>query len=137
MPRFTERLQHAWNAFFSRDPTNVDLKIVEGGGYSYRPDRRRMTRGNERSIVTAVINRIAIDTAAVKIQHVRIDQNERYKDTIDSGLNNCLTLEANLDQTGRAFITDIVMSMLDEGVVAAVPVETSINPRFSSSFDIQ
>ena len=137
MPRFTERLQHAWNAFFSRDPTNVDLKIVEGGGYSYRPDRRRMTRGNERSIVTAVINRIAIDTAAVKIQHVRIDQNERYKDTIDSGLNNCLTLEANLDQTGRAFITDIVMSMLDEGVVAAVPVETSINPSFSSSFDIQ
>ena len=137
MPRFTERLQHAWNAFFSRDPTNVEYKIVEGGGYSYRPDRRRMTRGNERSIVTAVINRIAIDTAAVKIQHVRIDQNERYKDTIDSGLNNCLTLEANLDQTGRAFITDIVMSMLDEGVVAAVPVETSINPRFSSSFDIQ
>ena len=137
MPRFTERLQHAWNAFFSRDPTNVEYKIVEGGGYSYRPDRRRMTRGNERSIVTAVINRIAIDTAAVKIQHVRIDQNERYKDTIDSGLNNCLTLEANLDQTGRAFLTDIVMSMLDEGVVAAVPVETSINPRFSSSFDIQ
>lgn len=137
MPRFTERLQHAWNAFFSRDPTNVEYKIVEGGGYSYRPDRRRMTRGNERSIVTAVINRIAIDTAAVKIQHVRIDQNERYKDTIDSGLNNCLTLEANLDQTGRAFITDIVMSMLDEGVVAAVPVETSINPRFSTSFDIQ
>ncbi len=137
MPRFTERLQHAWNAFFSRDPTNIDYKIVEGGGYSYRPDRRRMTRGNERSIVTAVINRIAIDTAAVEIKHVRIDQNERYKDTMRSGLNTCLTLEANLDQTGRSFIADIVMSMLDEGVVAAVPVETSINPRFSASYEIE
>ena len=137
MPRFTERLQHAWNAFFSRDPTNIDYKIVEGGGYSYRPDRRRMTRGNERSIVTAVINRIAIDTAAVEIKHVRVDQNERYKDTMRSGLNTCLTLEANLDQTGRSFIADIVMSMLDEGVVAAVPVETSINPRFSASYEIE
>lgn len=136
MPRFTERLQHAWNAFFSRDPTNTTFQIVEGGGYSYRPDRRRMTRGNERSIVTSVINRIAIDTAAVQIQHVRIDQNGRYKDTIPSGLNNCLNLEANLDQTGRAFVTDIVMSMLDEGVVAAVPVEASVNPRFSTSYDI-
>ena len=136
MPRFTERLQHAWNAFFSRDPTDVDYKIVEGGGYSYRPDRRRMTRGNERSIVTAVINRIAIDTAAVQIQHVRVDQNGRYKDTVPSGLNNCLNLEANLDQTGRAFVTDIVMSMLDEGVVAAVPVEASVNPRFSTSYEI-
>lgn len=138
MPRFSERLQHAWNAFFSRDPTDdTTFKIVEGGGYSYRPDRRRMTRGNERSIVTAVINRIAIDVAAVSIQHVRVDQNGRYKDTMDSGLNNCLNLEANLDQTGRAFVTDIVMSMLDEGVVAAVPVETSANPMLSSSFEIK
>lgn len=136
MPSFSERLQHAWNAFFSRDPTETNYKITEGGGYSYRPDRRRMTRGNERSIVTAVVNRIAIDVAAVQIQHVRIDLNGRYKDTIPSGLNNCLNLEANLDQTGRAFVTDIVMSMLDEGVVAAVPVETSLNPRFSSSYDI-
>jgi hypothetical protein len=96
-----------------------------------------MTRGNERSIVTAVINRIAIDVAAVQIQHVRIDQNGRFKDSIDSGLNSCLNLEANLDQTGRSFVTDIVMSMLDEGVVAAVPVEASVNPRFSSSYDIQ
>lgn len=137
MPSFTERLQHAWNAFFSRDPTGVDYKIIENGGYSYRPDRRKMTRGNERSIVTAVINRIAIDVAAVQIQHVRIDQNGRYKDTCNSGLNSCLNLEANLDQTGRAFVTDIVMSMLDEGVVAACPVEASVNPRFSTSFDIQ
>jgi len=136
MPRFTERLQHAWNAFFSREPTNTTLQIVEGGGYSYRPDRRRMTRGNERSIVTSVINRIAIDTAAIQIQHVRVDQNGRYKDTIPSGLNSCLNLEANLDQTGRAFVTDIVMSMLDEGVVAAVPVEASVNPRFSTSYEI-
>lgn len=137
MPSFTERIQHAWNAFFSRDPTGNDYKIIENGGYSYRPDRRRMTRGNERSIVTAVINRIAIDVAAVQIQHVRIDQNGRYKDTCNSGLNNCLNLEANLDQTGRAFVTDIVMSMLDEGVVAACPVEARVNPRFSTFFDIQ
>lgn len=136
MPSFTERLQHAWNAFFSRDPTDTKVKVFESGGSSYRPDRRKMTRGNERSIVTAVINRIAIDVAAVNIQHVRVDQNGRYKDTVPSGLNNCLNLEANLDQTGRAFVTDIVMSMLDEGVVAAVPVEASLNPRFSSSYDI-
>lgn len=136
MPSFTERLQHAWNAFFSRDPTDVKLKVFESGGSSYRPDRTRMTRGNERSIVTAVINRIAIDVAAVNIQHVRIDQNGRYKDTCNSGLNNCLNLEANIDQTGRAFVTDIVMSMLDEGVVAAVPVEASLNPRNSASYEI-
>lgn len=136
MPSFTERLQHAWNAFFSRDSTDTKVKVFESGGSSYRPDRRKMTRGNERSIVTAVINRIAIDVAAVNIQHVRVDNNGRYKDTVPSGLNNCLNLEANLDQTGRAFVTDIVMSMLDEGVVAAVPVEASLNPRFSSSYDI-
>lgn len=136
MPSFTERLQHAWNAFFSRDSTDTKVKVFESGGSSYRPDRRKMTRGNERSIVTAVINRIAIDVAAVNIQHVRVDNNGRYKDTVPSGLNNCLNLEANLDQTGRAFVTDIVMSMLDEGVVATVPVEASLNPRFSSSYDI-
>jgi hypothetical protein len=136
MPSFNERIHNAWNAFFSRDPTK-DFKVIEeSGGFSYRPDRKRMTRGNERSIVTAVINRIAIDSAAVQIQHVRTDQNGRFKDVIESGLNNCLTLEANLDQTGRSFITDLVMSMLDEGVVAAVPTDTTIDPRKSSSFDI-
>lgn len=137
MPSFNERIHNAWNAFFSRDPTKEDFRVIEeSGGFSYRPDRKRMTRGNERSIVTAVINRIAIDSAAVQIQHVRTDQNGRFKDVIESGLNNCLTLEANLDQTGRSFITDLVMSMLDEGVVAAVPTDTTIDPRKSSSFDI-
>lgn len=139
MPSFGERIQHAWNAFFSRDPTKdtiTNYHIVENGGYSYRPDRHRMTRGNERSIVTAVINRIAIDAASIQIQHVRTDQNGRFTDVIDSGLNNCLTLEANLDQTGRAFVLDVVMSMLDEGVVAAVPIDTSIDPRQSTSFEI-
>ena len=137
MPSFNERLQHAWNAFFSRDPTEpVPYKITEGASYGYRPDRRRLSRGNERSIVTAVYNRIAIDVAATKIQHVRVDQNDRYTETIDSGLNQCLTVEANKDQTGRALVMDIVMSMFDEGVVAVVPVDTSIDPRRSASYDI-
>ena len=139
MPRFTERIQHAWNAFFSRDPTEstpLSYHIVENGGYSYRPDRKRMTRGNERTIVTSIINRIGIDVAAVQIQHVRQDQNGRYKDTIDSGLNSCLNVEANIDQTGRAFVQDITMSMLDEGVVAVVPIDTTINPIRSGSYDI-
>ena len=135
MPRFSERLQHAWNAFFSRDPT-VPINVVETGGFSYRPDRRRLTRGNERSIVTSVMNRIAIDVAATKIQHVRIDQNGRFTDVMDSGLNNCLSIEANIDQTGRALIMDIVMSLLDEGVVAVVPTDTTIDPRKSTSMDI-
>ena len=137
MPRFSERLQHAWNAFFSRDPTDPpSFKITEGSSYGYRPDRRRLSRGNERSIVTAVYNRIAIDVAAVKIQHVRQDQNGRYSETVYSGLNECLTTEANIDQTGRALVMDIVMSMFDEGVVAVVPIDASIDPRKSSSFDI-
>ena len=137
MPSLTERIQHAWNAFLSRDPTKpLPLSITEGASYGYRPDRRRLSRGNERSIVTAVYNRIAIDVAAVKIQHVRVDQNGRYSDTIYSGLNECLSVEANIDQTARAFIMDIVMSMFDEGVVAIVPVDTSIDPRKSSSYEI-
>ena len=138
MPSLSERVQHAWNAFFSRDQTKpVPLYITEGASYGRRPDRRRLTRGNERSIVTAVYNRIAIDVAAVKIQHVRVDQNGRFSDTIYSGLNECLTVEANIDQTARAFIMDIVMSMFDEGVVAVVPVDTSIDPRKSDSYDIR
>lgn len=137
MPRFTERLQHAWNAFFSRDPTKpIPYQITEGVSYGYRPDRTRMTRGNERSIVTSVINRIAIDAAAIEIKHVRIDQNGRFIDVMNSGLNNCLTVEANIDQTGRALIQDIVMSMMDEGVIAVVPVDTSVNPLISSSYEI-
>ena len=137
MPSFNERIKHAWNAFLSRDPTQpVPFYITEGASYGYRPDRRRLSRGNERSIVTAVYNRIAIDVAAVKIQHVKVDQNGRYSDAYRSGLNECLTVEANKDQTARAFIMDLVMSMFDEGVVAVVPIDTSIDPRKSSSYEI-
>lgn len=137
MPSFFERLQHGWNAFLSREPTDIYKSGVETYGFSYRPDRPRLTRGHERSIVTAVYNRIAIDVAQVSIRHVRLDENERIKETIHSGLNYCLTTEANVDQTGRSFIQDIVMSMLDEGCVAVVPVDTNVNPRRTDSFDIR
>lgn len=128
------RLKHAWNAFMNRDPTEVDYDI--GPAYYYRPDRPRLTRGNERSIVTAVYNRIALDVSDIDIRHVRLDKNGRYIEDIDSGLNNCLTVEANIDQTGKAFIQDVVMSMLDEGCVAIVPVDTTINPKVTGSYDI-
>ena len=132
----TDRLQHAWNAFVNnRDPTITYRDI--GAGYSYRPDRPRLTRGNERSIVTSVYNRIALDAAAVTLQHCKLDENGRLVSTLDTGLNKCLTLEANVDQTGRAFIQDIVMSMLDEGCVAIVPVETTIDPKNTESYKIE
>ena len=131
---FFNRLQHGWNAFANaRDPT---LEYSTGPGYYYRPDRPRFTRGNERSIVTSVYNRIALDVSAISIQHVRLDDNGRFSSVIESGLNNCLTLDANIDQTGRAFIQDVVMSMLDEGCVAIVPVDTTLDPAVTSSFDI-
>ena len=128
------RLKHAWNAFMNRDPTEVDYDI--GPAYYYRPDRPRLTRGNERSIVTAVYNRIALDVSDIDIRHVRLDENGRYIEDIDSGLNDCLTVEANIDQTGKAFIQDVVMSMLDEGCVAIVPVDTTLNPKVTGSYDI-
>lgn len=131
---FTTRLKHAWNAFFNKDPTNYYKNV--GISYTYRPDRPRLTRGNERSIVTSVYNRIALDASSITIQHVRLDKNNRFLSVIDSGLNNCLTVEANIDQTGRAFIQDIVMSMLDEGCVAIVPVDTTFNPEITGSYDI-
>lgn len=131
---FGSRLKHAWNAFFNRDPT-FDYSFGNAS-YGYRPDRVRFTRGNERSIVTSVYNRIAMDVAAISIQHVRLDENGRYVSSIDSGLNNCLTLEANIDQTGRAFIQDVVMSMFDEGCVAIVPVDTTDDPVITGSYDI-
>ena len=127
------RLVHAWNAFTSRDPTQY---IITGPGYSSRPDRPRLSRGNEKSIATSIFNRIAIDVSSVSIKHCRLDKNGRYVEDIDSGLNNCLTLEANKDQTGRAFIQDAVLSMLDEGCVALVPVETTIDPKNSNSYQI-
>lgn len=132
----TSRLKRAWNAFTkNRDPTDIQYQNV-GMGYVYRPDRVRFTRGNERSIVTSVYNRIAMDVAAITIKHCRVDKNGRYIEDIKSGLNDCLTVEANIDQTGRSFIQDVVMSMFDEGSVAIVPVDTSFDPRNSSSYDI-
>ena len=132
----TSRLKRAWNAFTkNRDPTDIQYQNV-GMGYVYRPDRVRFTRGNERSIVTSVYNRIAMDVASISIKHCRIDKNGRYIEDIKSGLNDCLTVEANIDQTGRSFIQDVVMSMFDEGSVAIVPVDTSFDPRNSSSYDI-
>lgn len=128
------RLKHAWNAFMNRDPTNYYRD--SGISYSYRPDRVRFSGGNEKSIVTSVYNRIAMDAAAIDIKHVRLDSDERYVETINSGLNNCLTTEANIDQTGRAFLQDCFMSMLDEGCVAIVPIDTSLNPKVTSSYDI-
>lgn len=133
---FGSRLKHAWNAFTNKDPT-TDYQVGGGSVSYYRPDRPRFTRGNERSIVTSVYNRIAMDVAAININHVRLDKNDRFASIMDSSLNNCLTLSANLDQTGRAFIQDVVMSMLDEGCVAIVPVDTSIDPRRSGSYEIE
>lgn len=131
---FGARLKHAWNAFFNRDPTPVNWN--NGSIYSYRPDRPRLTKGNERSIVNAIYNRIALDVSALEIKHCRLDDNDRYTQDVDSKLNRCLTLEANLDQTGRAFIQDVVMSMLDEGCVAIIPVDTDTDPTESNSYDI-
>lgn len=130
----SDRLQHAWNAFMNRDPTYNYQDL--GNSYSIRPDRPRFTRGNERSIVTSVYNRIALDVSAISIQHVRLDDNGRFKEQMNTSLNSCLTLSANADQTGRAFIQDAVMSMLDEGCVAIVPIDTTTDPNISDSYDI-
>lgn len=131
---FSSRVKHAWNAFLNRDPTR-NYNNYEMGSY-YRPDRIRLSRGNERSIVTSVFNRIALDVAAINIKHCRLDDNERFKEVIKSKLNNCLTLEANIDQTSRALIQDLVMSMFGEGCVALVPVDTTDNPNDTSAYDI-
>ena len=135
MPDLTlgERIKNAWNAFYSRSPTTWNTTSY---GYSYRPDRIRLTRGHEKSIITAVYNRIAIDVAAVSIKHVRLDENDRYLEDVDSGLNNIFNHEANLDQSGREFIQDIVMSMFDEGCVALIPIDTNIRPKLSGAYDI-
>lgn len=131
---FGSRLKNAWNAFLNRDPT-IDFKNI-GMGFSSRPDRPRFSRGNERSIVTSVYNRIALDVSSIAIQHVRLDENDRYTEPINSSLNRCLTLEANIDQTSRAFFQDVVISLLDEGCVAIVPVDTNRDPK-KGSFDIE
>ena len=130
----TDRLQHAWNAFINNE--NRSRYYDRGHISSYKPDRVRFTRGNERSIVTSVYNRLALDASSMAIKHVRLDENGRFTEEIDSGLQNCLNIEANIDQTGRAFLQDVVMSMLDEGCVAIVPVDTTINPMLSGSYEI-
>lgn len=130
---FGSRLKHAWNAFTGNSQLNYSSL---GASYSYRADRPRLSRGNERSIVTSVYNRIALDVAALNIQHVRLDKNGRFLSVITDGLNNCLTVEANIDQTARAFIQDVVISMFDEGSIAVVPVDTTTNPNVSGSYDI-
>lgn len=135
MPTFIDRLQHAWNAFRNKDPTGY-LPPSFGMASTFRPDKQRLRVSNERSIVNAIYNRIAIDCAAIAIRHVKTDENDRYVEEVDSGLNNCLKIEANIDQTGRSFIQDAVMSMLDEGVIAIVPVDTDINPN-TGSYEIK
>lgn len=130
-----DRLQHAWNAFFYNDNTYVNPQNL-GGFSTFRPDRVHFSRGVEKSIVTSVYNRIALDATSIAIKHVRLDDNGRFLEEIDSGLQNCLNVEANIDQTGRAFLQDVVMSMLDEGCVAIVPVDTTINPAKSGSYEI-
>lgn len=129
-----DRLRHAWNVFRNKDPTAVYMNL--GSPTGYRPDRVRLGRGSERSIVTAVYNRIATDVAAVNIRHVKLDKNGRFLEEIDSGLNNCLSLDANIDQTGRMLVQDIVLSMFDEGVVCVVPVDTDDDLEQHESVDI-
>lgn len=138
MASISERFRSAWNAFLNKEDEYKYTPYSYGTYFSnYRPDRLRLSRGNERSIVTAIYNRIGIDCAAINLLHARVDENGRYLETINSGLNNCLTLEANIDQTGRAFILDAVISLLDEGVIAIVPVDTTLNPRITESYDIK
>lgn len=127
------RLKHAWNAFLNRDPPG---SRYYGGGYSYRPDRMRFSRGSERTIINAIYNRIALDAASITINHVKLNENNRFDSIIDSGLNYCLNTEANADQTGRGLIQDIVMTFLEEGVAAVVPEKTNFDPRYSNSYEI-
>lgn len=132
---FSSRLKHAWNSFMNKDPTYYKTEYY-GTSYTSRPDRPGFTRGNEKSIVTSVYNRIALDVADLDFRHTRLDEDGRYKCDMDTYLNQCLKLMANTDQTARAFIQDVVISMLDEGSVAIVPVETTQDPNATGSYDI-
>lgn len=133
---FLDRIKKGWSAFMNRDPTESYGYRDLGMSYYYRPDRVRFSRGNDKTIVTSVYNRIATDAASISLVHAQKDINGMFKGTRDSYLNECLTLSANKDQTGRAFLQDVVMSMLDEGCVAIVPIETDKNPRSTNSYDI-
>lgn len=132
---FGARLKHAWSAFRNREPTDYYPDI--GPSSNVRPDRVRLTIGNEKSIISSIYNKISVDVSAVDLRHVRLDQNGRFLEEVTSGLNSCLSLEANIDQTGRAFVQDIVLSLFDEGCIAIVPVDTTINPTISGAFDVQ
>lgn len=134
MGKFTDRIKHAWNAFMNKDPTVETLKDI-GAGYGYKPDRMIIRPSSERSIINTIINRFAVDCASIDMRHVRLDEQGRYQETIESKFNNCLSVEANVDQTGRNLLADVVASMLDEGVVAVVPTDTTRNPN-NGSFDI-
>ena len=139
MATMTQRIRSGWNAFISRDPTSTSIPLSEemsGFGYSSRPDRVRYTKGNQRSIVASIYNRISVDVASIKIEHAKLDKDGRYKERLSSGLNDCINVSANVDQTGRALIQDIVESMFDEGVVAVVPTDTNIDPIKTGSYDI-
>lgn len=139
MATITQRIRSGWNAFISRDPTSISIPLSEemsGFGYSSRPDRVRYTKGNQRSIVASIYNRISVDVASIKIEHAKLDKDGRYKERLSSGLNDCINVSANVDQTGRALIQDIVESMFDEGVVAVVPTDTNIDPIKTGSYDI-
>ena len=139
MATITQRIRSGWNAFISRDPTSTSIPLSEemsGFGYSSRPDRVRYTKGNQRSIVASIYNRISVDVASIKIEHAKLDKDGRYKERLSSGLNDCINVSANVDQTGRALIQDIVESMFDEGVVAVVPTDTNIDPIKTGSYDI-
>lgn len=129
------RVKRAWNAFLNRDPPS-DRNYSYYGGYSYRPFYDRKGRAIDKTIITAILSRIAVDASSITIQHVKLDENGRYDETINSDLNACFNLSANIDQTGRAFIQDIVLSMLEEGVVAVVPVDTDLNPMTTDSYKI-
>lgn len=131
---FGSRLKHAWDVFRNKDPNPYYRQ--DGVSYSYRPDRVRLTASNYKSIISSIFTRIALDISVININHVKLDKEKRFAEIVNSGLNNCLTLNANLDQTGRAFIQDAIISMLDEGCVAIIPVETTINPDITGSYDI-
>lgn len=133
---FGVRVKNAWNAFTNKNPSSYDYNNYSYGGSYYRPDRVRMTRGNERSIVTAIYNKIALDIASIDIRHCKLDDDDRFLDYVNSKLDNCLSLEANIDQTSRSFFQDAVMSMFDEGHVALIPIDTVKDPIETDSYDI-
>lgn len=135
MDNFTDRLKHAWNAFRGKEPLGFPYQNL-GASYGIRPDRPYLRLGGEQTIITSIYNRIAIDVASINIQHVRLDQNDRFLEEIHSGLDECLTVQANIDQSGRQFIEDVVISMLDEGCIALVPIDTDINPLNTNAYDI-